>query len=44
MKIHTSILWKTCHTKRRSHTRKEGLKKKVKNVNMVDILSIQEWI
>jgi hypothetical protein len=38
-----AILWKTGHTNGRSHMREAGWKKDVKKVNMVDVLSIQEW-
>jgi hypothetical protein len=39
-----AILWKTGHTKGRSCTGGVGLKKETKKLNMVDILSVQEWI
>jgi hypothetical protein len=35
------ILWKTGHTKGRSHTER-GLKKEVKKVNIFDVLPTQE--
>jgi hypothetical protein len=34
---------KTGHAKGRSHKREGEWKKEVKEVNMVDVLSIQEW-
>jgi hypothetical protein len=39
-----AILWKTGHAKGKSHTRGGGEKKEVKKMNMVDVLSMQEWI
>jgi hypothetical protein len=38
------MLWKTGHAKGRSHTKEGGEKNEVKEVNMVDVLPIQEWI
>jgi hypothetical protein len=37
------ILWNTGYTKGRSCTGGAGHMKEIKNLNMVDILSIQEW-
>jgi hypothetical protein len=39
-----TVLWKTGHASGKSLTGEIGWKKKLKKVNMGDILSIQEWI
>jgi hypothetical protein len=39
-----AILWKTGHAEGRALTGEGGWRKEVKKVNMVDVLSIQEWI
>jgi hypothetical protein len=39
-----AILWKTSYAKGRPLTGEEGWKKEVKKVNIVDELSVQEWI
>jgi hypothetical protein len=40
----TVILWKTGHGNGKLHIRGGGEMKEVKKVNMVDVLSMQEWI
>jgi hypothetical protein len=40
-KTNTAVLWKTSHTKGRSHLR-DGKKKEVKKVNRVDVIPTQE--
>jgi hypothetical protein len=42
-KTNASILWKTVHTKGRSHMRGEESSKEAKKVNIVGVLAIQEW-
>jgi hypothetical protein len=37
-----AILWDTCHTKVRLHTGGIGQGKKTKNLNVVDVLTVQE--
>jgi hypothetical protein len=41
-KTNAAILWDMVHTKGRLHTGKIGQGKKIKNLNVVDVLTVQE--
>jgi hypothetical protein len=43
-KTNAAILWEADHTKRKSHTRRYGQGKETKNLNVVDLLSVEELI
>jgi hypothetical protein len=43
-KTNAGILWNMGHTKRRPHPGGTGQGKETKNLNVVDVFTVQEWI